>query len=288
MSKYLFIFFFICLFTSVYSQDIIVLKSDESEIKCRIISITDTTLSYTLWQSSDTKEYTLNRSGILSYLTDPALHNNGSQSANTESDSENQNTTQGLLGRYKSSETSEGYIIKENGDTINGFLKIENVAMNQLEVSFFEKAGETPKLYTTDDLKGYGYNGLQYHRIKSGFKGEVTNNRRPKDGIMFLHCEVDGPARLYRLYILEFQKNQLANGEKPLYYMGRLKMHYVITNPSGKSICTKGRTIKGTVNRIFEDNASLKEEVYSKGVNEKNLPEIVEKYNLWYTNQKKQ
>ena len=164
---------------------------------------------------------------------------------------------QSMLGPYRSNEVTEGYLLLNSGDTVFGYISIANVAMNQVQVSFSEKTPDLFKIYTTNDLKGYGYDHIFYEKIKSPLKGRVTNLLDQKSEYLFLHKLIDGPSKLYRLFTLKFSSAQLRSSNNPPYYSGKLDNYYIITNANGESIFTKGRTLKGSLNRIYEDNISI-------------------------------
>ncbi len=269
------ILIFICV-ASGNAQDVIVKKSDESEIKCTIVSLTDTVITYRLYNSSNDTVYTIKRYEVLSFFTGTGTK--------TQVKPLNENSYDDLLGRYHIGKSVPGLVILSSGDTLTGTISVRNVARNQTHVLFTGSDNKTQR-FGVNDLKGYEYDNLVYQKIKTGYNGEVTNGVRSTDGYHFLHLEVAGPARLYRFYTLKF-KGALYNPDvEPPFYYGKLKTHYVIIHPSGKQIFTKGRTIKGTLNRIFEDNTELLQQVRRKGPKKQELPTWVRSYNSWYEKQ---
>jgi hypothetical protein len=272
----IFLLFFLIILPcfALQAQDIIVLKKDESEIKCRIQTLNDTLILYRLWQSPDTAIYRIRRVDALSYFIDPN-HSGEVESTSGKSD-------RNLLGKYRTGQTVSGYVVKINGDTVWGQLNPGNVARNQLEIIFDSPTGVRSTL-GINDLMGYGYNGLTYRKINLGFRGEVTNGRR-STGVLFLHAEVDGEAQLYRFYTLKFKRGMISQGAEPPFYLGKLKSHYVVVHPNGKIMSTRGRTAKGVVNRVFTDYPELLQQVNKKSPKKNDLPELVRSYNNRTTN----
>jgi hypothetical protein len=136
--------------------------------------------------------------------------------------------------------------------------------------------------YTTSDLKAYGYHNVHYERITTGYNKNISNGLKSADGTYFLHREVEGSAGLYRFFTLFFPKGVYLNDDNPPPYLANIGSHYLLTNREGSKIITKGRTFKGTINRLYSDNPKLMERVRMKGVRENELPEIIRSQNKWY------
>lgn len=240
----------------------------------------DSIFSYRLWQSVDTTVYTVKKYEVLSFLMDK--HSRKSMDFTDKSVKSNPDID--LLGEYKTGTIAPGYVITNNNDSLLGFITIKNVAMNQAEINFTDSAGKIT-VFTIKDAIAYGYAKLRYEKIKTGYKKELTNGVRTKDGNQFLHLAVDGPSKLYRFYTLKFQKSTMVSyDQNPADYLGKLKRQFVITNPAGKKIFTKGRTLRGTLNRIYFDYPKYLNKVPVERTVAKELPQIVEGFNYWYEN----
>jgi len=316
MKKIFLILLLIPVFSFSLAQDIIVLKKYEHEMKCQIIHVDDSLITYRLWKSHDESVHTIKRSEVLSYLykkkkqsTNYVNHvvigggiGNGQQVGvaipvkreKNQRDAEAEDGFQGfpesanpvLIGVYRLKETVKGYVVNTQGDSLEGWITVNSVAHNQVEVNFTGDDGVMKK-YDISGLKAYGYDKVRYEKVKTGFGKEVTNGLKSGEGFHFLHLEVDGPAKLYRFYTLKFRKTTLHNFPDPPLYFGKLKSHFVIVNPQGEKLLTKGRTIKGCVNKLFNDNTRLMMRVRAGGVNAKKLPAVVMSYNEWYMNKDK-
>jgi hypothetical protein len=280
MKYCLLLLFALCFSTVSLSQDIIVLRKNEQEIKCRIVSVSDTLLTYRLWRSDDTTSYTVKKFEIQSFMMDRHSQKSGvvsDKNADTNADSD-------LLGEYHAGTVVSGFVITNSNDTISGFITIKNVALNQVQVLFSDSSGKS-KLYSVKDAKGYGYMKIHYDRIHTGYKKEITNGHKTKDGNQFLHRAVDGPSKLYRFYTLHFGSGPMNSyNQDPPTYLGKLSRQFVITNPKGDQIFTKGRTLKGTLNRIYYDYPKYKTLVPVETTTAAELPEIVNGFNYWFEN----
>ena len=68
---------------------------------------------------------------------------------------------------YKYGEKYEGYIIKNEGDTVKGFIECNNSYENQNKVEFYTdpKNKKTKVVYKADDIKGYHMGDKTYRSI---------------------------------------------------------------------------------------------------------------------------
>lgn len=269
-------------FSMAFGQDIIVIRKTDEEIKCRIISVNDTILHYRLWQSPDTTIHEIKRYELLSFMIDKPSR----KSKNIYSSVPAKNGDYDLLGEYQSGNLVSGYIITEKGDTVAGLIRINNVAMNQVEVRFTYPSGDSVK-FNVNDLKAYGYMDLHYEKFATGYHGEITNGYTTTNGLLFLHRAVDGPSKLYRFYKLTFRNGVMKSYDnQPPYYFGKLKRQFIITNPAGEKVFTKGRTIKGSLNRIYYKYQGYFSQYPLKNPDAGDLPMIVNRFNRWFNNQK--
>jgi hypothetical protein len=279
MKYYLLTLILICNCTIALSQDIIVLRKNEQEIKCRIISMNDSLFTYRLYKSDDTTSYSIKRFEVLSFLMDK-------KSQKGFSNDESGNADIDLLGEYLDGTVVPGYVITNTDDTLKGFIAIKNVALNQVKIQYNDSSGKTT-VFAVKDAKGYGYSKIHYDRIRTGYKKEITNGYKTKDGIQFLHRAVDGPSKLYRFYTLHFkQSTVISYDQDPPSYLGKLSRQFVITNPDGKQIFTKGRTLKGTLNRIYYIYPKYISQIPVEHTTASELPEIVAGFNYWFENKK--
>jgi hypothetical protein len=280
MRQYLLILFAFCNCTFALSQDILVLRKNEEEVKCRIVAMNDSIFSYRLWQSTDTTVYSVKKYEVLSFLMDK--HSRKTKAFTDKTVKINPDID--LLGEYKSGTIAPGYVITNNNDSLIGFITIKNAVMNQAEIQFTDNTGKMT-VYTTKDAKAYGYAKLRYEKIETGYTKELINGIRTKDGSQFLHLAVEGPSKLYRFYTLKFKSSTMVSYDKnPPTYLGKLKRQFVVTNPAGRKIFTKGRTLRGTLNRIYYDYPKYLTKVPVERTEAKELPDIVEGFNYWYEN----
>jgi hypothetical protein len=281
--RYLFTILFTWLiFSPVFSQDVLVLRKDESEVKCRIVSLSDSVITYKLWNSEDKTIYSVRKYEVQSYMMDYKSR----KSKKLKKSMKEENADRDLLGTYRNGSVESGYIIRENGDTLKGLVVVQNFALNQVRVEFSD-SGNVTKTHTTKDLKGYGYSNISYDRVPLKYKQRVTNSAEPKQQQFFLHRAVSGPSKLYRFYTLDFSNSTMkAYDQVPPYFLGKAEQHFVITNPSGRKLFTRGRTLKGSVNTIYSDYNEFTENYRDNRPKAGDLPGIVNSFNYWFENRK--
>lgn len=271
-----------------FSQDIIVLRKDESEIKCRIVSINDTAIFYRKWNTPGTAKYSFKRFEVLSYtiekshlrlkaLSEPKgglVSTEEIKNENNKSDSPDE----GILGKYYSGDVLDGYIISKNGDTINGLVYVKNVAINQYQVTFEDDLG-SKKDYSPSDIKGYQYGNLTYTTVSTELKKELTNGYSSPSGVLFLHQIESGKAKLYRVFELRFPKNIHLSVPDPPTYMGNISHYYFIDNGNGAKAITKGKSLRKILTKNFSDDAVLQERLKVSSPKISDLPNIIKDYN---------
>ena len=267
-----------CNFSIVLSQDILVLRKNEEIIKCRIIVLNDSIVTYRPWKSTDTTTFTVKKFEVQSFLIDSKSQKSKSISLNEPE----QNSDVDILGEYRSGTVVPGYVLLNSGDSIFGFINVKNFVVNQLKIEFSDSTNHT-RFYSIDEAKGYGYYDINYERVPLNYKQTVTNEQQKPQQSYFLHLTVNGPSKLYRFYVLHFSKSTMDGyNQNPPYYLGKLKRQFVITNPKGKTVFTQGRTIKGAVNRIYFDYPEYTAKYPVTNPKSGDLPAVVESFNYWY------
>lgn len=271
-----------------FSQDIIVLRKDESEIKCRIVNINDTAVIYRKWNTPGTAKYSFKRFEVLSYtiekshlrlkaLSEPQ---GGLMSAEDIKNENNKSESpdEGMLGKYYSGDVLDGFIISKNGDTINGLVYVKNVAINQYLVTFEDDMG-SKKDYSPSDITGYNYGNLNYKVVSTELTKELTNGYAAPEGKLFLHQIVSGKANLYRVFELRFPKNIVLNVPDPPTYLGKVTHYYLIDNGRGMLAITKGKSLRRILARMFDDDTVLQEKLKISTPKTTDLPNIIKDYN---------
>ncbi len=272
----------------VFSQDIIVLRKDESEIKCRIVNINDTAIFYRKWNTPGTAKYSYKRFDVLSYTVEKShlrlkalSEPQGGLVSADELRNENNIKDQpddGILGKYSSGDLLDGYIVNKNGDTINGLVYVKNVAINQYLVSFEDDLGNK-KDYSPSEIKGYQYGNLNYQSVATDLKKELTNGYASATGVLFLHQVEVGKATLYRVFELRFPKNIQLNVPDPPTYLGKVSHYYYIDNGRGAKSSTKGKSLRKLLTKMFNDDDVLQERLKIRSPIESDLPNIIKDYN---------
>lgn len=281
MKKIILIFIFSVCFFGSYAQDRIILKKDEKEINCRILSVNDTLITYTQQSSADSV-FKIRRYDVLSwFISQPAPPPakkrliSGKEKPKPES------------YKYLSGEEVPGYIVTSGHDTLTGYIKIKNPALNQLYVDFTGAEGHTGKFHADDaGVIAYGYEDIHYRKTDTGITDEVSNGVYSKSGKLFLQILVDGPAKLYLFTTVQFPRSVVAPGIDPPLYTGVMKQYYFMANPEGEKLLAKKKTIKGCVNRLLDDNKVLMEKIRMKGIKKHEVKKTFEDYNQWYVTNK--
>lgn len=282
MKKFIPIFIFSLCFYGSMAQDRIILKKDEKEINCRIISVNDTIITY-IGQSSPDSVFKIRRYDVLSWFISPPPPPPAKKRLISKKEKPKPESY-----RYMSGEEIPGYIVTSNGDTLNGYIKVKNPAFSQVYVDF-SGIDNHAKKYHVDDaaILAYGYDDIHYRKTDAGITDEFSNGLYSESGKLFLQIIADGPAKLFLFTTVHFPQSVVTPGSDPPLYTGKMKQYYFMENPAGEKLLAKNKTIKGCVNRLLDDNKMLMDKIRMKGIKKHELKKTFEDYNQWYAGSKR-
>ena len=258
----------------VMAQDIIVLRESEEIIKCKIIEINDTIVSYSLLPVSENEIVTVARFTVESYSI-------GKRSALKKQD-QNESNDDGILYKYKAGEIRKGFIVFVNGDTLFGRIKIRDIAFNQIQVMWLVE-NDSIVIYTPKELKSYGYDLINYQVVDIDYKKEITAGIKCS-GKLFLEHLDQGAARLYQFVRIIYPKSVLMEYSQPPVYYGSVEIEYYIIPPVKEPRVVQKKSVRGSLIRLFEDHDALVEEMINNRPRMEDVPSVVSKYNYWYEN----
>lgn len=261
---------------TLFGQDILILRDSEQPLKCEIVSITDSIITYRDWKSTDKTVKRLKSQDVLSY-------NLGKSTKQDEIGKEKIDVNEGMFGIYHMGEKLPGYIITHSGDTVLGRISINDVVENQFAVNFTGPDGK-PVTYTPQTISGYGYNQIHYTAVSTGYKKPLHPSHKDQNEVLFLHRVSDGHAKLYRAFKIEFNKGTLNANPWPPMYMGKINYEYIIQNPSSAFSSTFGKSPKACVVIAFEDQKGFMKVLGDDKVRKDDIPGWVEKFNYWFDN----
>lgn len=162
------------------------------------------------------------------------------------------------LTSFANSKFVPGYIIRPNGDTIQGYLKMQNSFNASLTCIFKTDPSKPAITYTPADLKGYRYSNGKLYLAKVLPDAPEQNTR------VFMECLVDGMLTFYYYkdkendrYFAEKKDvglNELTNAEKEATDPNTFKHIYL----AKLSICTSDCTeLKPVVDKTVLSHKSL-------------------------------
>jgi hypothetical protein len=260
------------------SQDIIILKAGETQIKCHIVSVTDSIVEYRAWKSSDTTVTRLKSQEVLSYQLDKKTGADDIGLGQSDPDI-------GLLAIYNMGETIAGYIITSDNDTLEGFIQVKDVVANQFLVVFIDDQ-KNKKEYKPSGLKGYGYGQVQYNSVATQYTKQLHPGYTSENGQLFLHLIVSGASSAYRIYRVDFSKGTVAQNKFPPLYMGKLHHEFMLSNPEGMFAFSFGKSARGTLGTSYQKYPKfIKQMDEVKTIHKTEIPDFVRKFNGWFAEQ---
>lgn len=106
----------------------------------------------------------------------------------------------------------EGYVIKTNGDTINGIVEVENRKIPTQNLSFKSSDITLPRILTSENIKAYGYKNGNHFELK-----RIDGQK------LFVECYIKGKIALYtygkKIFVEKNNKDiiELKKGEVTIY-----------------------------------------------------------------------
>jgi hypothetical protein len=172
----------------------------------------------------------------------------------------------------------KGYIINKDGQRIEGKIKTQNVAVDEMKITFIE--GGTKIVYKPTDLIGYGYEFLGENefgedtRVWRHYKSKTAVSFAPKfyaSKEVFMEVMEDGEVTLYDYYV-ETPGN-IDNPYTRFFYMERQGTNELIE--------ISEENFEMEVSTYFADNMELAQNVGNVNNRFRHLWKIVRLYNDW-------
>ena len=175
-----------------------------------------------------------------------------------------------------------GYIINNDGERIEGYIKPGSITDNEVKVLFYEFKSSKKKVYKPKQLQGYGYESIleddlgleekewvHYERMKVEYPAKPFGATT-----LFVEREEQGEVSLFCHYI-EIRNNP----KKPYRYV------YYIKDQKGKIFKVEEDRFEYIARNIFKNYDALRQRIGKKDFLYRNLDRMVRDYNYWVVNQ---
>ena len=191
-----------------------------------------------------------------------------------------------------------GYIIDKNNDTINGYLKLKNLANNQDKVFFYKdstgKKDEAIK-YKPKDLKAYQV-GPRYYESYKFRPGVSTYAANDANTYHFVLRVIDGPFSIYKWYYettqrseerVKIDEDKLANTQIDLSFNENELKHVTLGKIRDGEIINFQHMLLGfkkKMSKVVADYPELSKKIANKedGYRSSDIEKIAREYNEWY------
>ncbi|MEO0898753.1 MAG: hypothetical protein AAFY71_20240 [Bacteroidota bacterium] len=165
-----------------------------------------------------------------------------------------------------------GYILNNQGDTIPGFIRMDDSFKDQKRIKFYDEYGARTT-YRAGLIKGYGY--LDKHFISRPtpfFFSDFFS-----DTVIFMNRLVDGPAQLFRFYT---RRGIFTLKKGPSYFD-------FLEKPDGEvfevSYVYKWKRLA----EAFTDHPNLGKDITAGKYKPEDTESLIKYYNSWYRNKPK-
>ena len=174
-----------------------------------------------------------------------------------------------------------GYIVKKNGDRIEGKVQIGSITDNEIKVVFYAKGQSKKSVYKPSALEGYGYEMTEVDDLGIKVKEWVHYETQKVDyppkpfgpTTVFMEREVEGELNLY-CYYMEVRNNP----KKPFKYI------YYIKGDDNKMKKVTEDLYRREAKTLFKNYTALSSRVGQKQFQYRNLDRMIRDYNYWTVN----
>jgi hypothetical protein len=186
-----------------------------------------------------------------------------------------------------------GYIVTWEDDTIEGFIKLNNLVHNQKKANFYKNAEDAEPLekYKPKDIKGYKVGP----RVYESYKYHVTNETK---GYHFFLKVIDGPICMYKWYYepesrqqerVDIDEDDILNSKIDLSFSeDDLSSQDFAKKIDGEFTCLSSlkfsTNFKKNMSEFVSDYEELAQKIASKeeGYRSYDREKIIGLYNDWY------
>ena len=178
-------------------------------------------------------------------------------------------------------EKVQGYVVLNNGQKLEGSIKVGSITDNEVKVLFFSKSG-SKKTYKPTDLKGYGYESIDLddlgNEVMTWLHYETHKVDYPPKPFgpttVFMQRELEGTITLYTYYI-----ESRTDVKNPFRYF------YYLKDDNGNLNKVEKDEFTNVAKKVFGSYSALTTRVGKKGFSYRNLDRMVRDYNYWSVNQ---
>ena len=167
----------------------------------------------------------------------------------------------------------KAYIVKPNGDSVNGYLKLEGTRFSKNIREYlatgvaFSETQDNFKKYKPTDLKEFGY----CEAGSNDYKKYASEKVYKKD--LFLLIYIEGPLRLYKNMYLDMSSGHITTGFH--FYYGKKGQPVLDVEDKHFDKVKK----RGPLREYLSDCPLMENELNQKDFD---FWAVIEKYNAWY------
>jgi hypothetical protein len=154
-----------------------------------------------------------------------------------------------------------GIIVTNSGDTLRVKIKSDREERMSASISYWDESANMAKKRNPRDTK--------YYRIgEDEYFSKTSAEGKP----VFLHVEINGPARLYKHIYKEKKGNKSV----------RVEDYYVEKSNGGLKFVEKGGKFREQMATYFSDSRQLSQKISAKIYGPRDIETVVNEYNEWY------
>ena len=160
----------------------------------------------------------------------------------------------------------KGYIIKQDGDTVNGLINYRGGNSIYQYCQFKESENQSRIKYSAANIIGYGFLNDEYFESHKIVKEDQTS------GFVFLEVIIKGRVSLYKYEKIFY----IEKGDTSFY---KISNETIKTSIDGQEMATSSVRYIGLLNLLLSDCVAIRSRISAISLSERSLTDLIEKYN---------
>jgi hypothetical protein len=163
----------------------------------------------------------------------------------------------------------DGYIIKNNNDTVFGLIEYKGNKTNSLDCTFKKNIESASQKYTPNDIKAYRFDNSKYYVSKVVTLGD-------KEELLFLEYLINGRVDVYYYFDGQAEHYFIDGGDNQLFELKEGSPEIITSH--GKRLIRQSKQYLGILKYVFRESPAISKQAETVQLNRKSLIDIAHSY----------
>ena len=163
----------------------------------------------------------------------------------------------------------DGYIIKNNNDTVFGLIEYKGNHTNSANCTFKKNIELASQKYTPSDIKAYRFDHSKYYVSKVVTLGD-------KEELLFLEYLINGRVDVYYYFDGQTEHYFIDGGDNQLVELKEGSPEIITTH--GKRLILQSKQYMGILKYVFRESPAISKQAETVQLNRKSLIDIAHAY----------